>query len=98
MVQTLPTPDSYTFSDTNPHDVFLEVDVVLQRIVANTSTNGATLWLAQGVNAAVGSGIPIPPGSVYQETIDPAFSPDRHRWSVVSSIAGGTAALQQRVI
>jgi len=96
MAITLPNSSSVTFADTNPHDVFLHVDSVDQRIIANTSTNGAILWLSQGKDAAVGVGVPIAPGGVYQETVDPTFKPEPHRWSIVSSVAGGTAATQER--
>jgi len=98
MVQTLPTAFTLTFADTAAHDVFDEVGLVFQRIIVNTSTNGAILWLSQGQNGAVSQGIPIAPGATYQENIDPVFTPDKHRWSIASSVAGGTAATFQRCV
>lgn len=93
-----PSDGSLTLSDTNPHDVFNQVDYVEERILTNTSTSGQVIYLSIQKDAVSGQGIVIPPGAIYAQMIDARYTPDRWRWSVIASATGATLATHQRVM
>jgi len=64
----------------------------------NTSTGGQTISIAFGQDAAASQGVVLAPGGYYSESKDPSFDPTNDQITAVSSGAGGTLALMERVI
>ena len=66
-------------------------------VLTNTSNGGQVISVGVGQEAVAGSGIVLPPGAVLSEYIDPSFKPTTARITAVSSAAGGTLAVYERV-
>ena len=67
-------------------------------VLTNTSTGGQVISLAVDKEAVAGSGIVISPGGVFQDAQDGAYMPTQAYITAVSSAAGGTLAVYERVI
>lgn len=67
-------------------------------VITNTSTGGQIIYLAWGEVAQVGRGIALYPSGTWCESIDNAYIPSTQEIWTVSSAAGGTLAIQERLI
>lgn len=68
-------------------------------VITNTSTGGQAIYLGWGNPAIVGSGIALMAnGSSWTESIDSAYVPSIQDIWAVSSGAGGTVAIQERIL
>ena len=66
--------------------------------LVNTSTAGQIITLAFGGEAVAGQGIILYPVGSWSETIDSAYVPSQHEINAISSAAGGTLAVQERIV
>lgn len=66
--------------------------------IINTSTGGQTINVAIGEEAVAGSGIQLYPGGYYTESIEAGFKPTNKLITAISSAAGGTLAIQERIL
>lgn len=64
----------------------------------NTSTGGQNITIAFSDQAIAGSGVFLAPGGYYQESHDAGFTPSQAQITAVSSGAGGTLAIQERIL
>jgi len=67
-------------------------------VLTNTSTGGQSISLAWGKEAVAGVGIVLLPGEHHVESIDKGFIPLNTSVNAISSAAGGTVALHERLI
>lgn len=67
-------------------------------IIINTSTGGQTISLGIGQEAVSLSGIPLSPGGVWADSRDGIYLPTQEQITAISSAAGGTIAIQERLI
>lgn len=65
--------------------------------IINTSTGGQIISISFTDEAGAGKGIPLSPGGQISESEDNGFQVTKSRISAVSSIAGGTIAVAERV-
>lgn len=65
--------------------------------IVNTSTGGQTISISWGEQAVSGVGIVLYPAGSWAESIDGTFIPSNRTISAVSSAAGGTLAIQERI-
>jgi hypothetical protein len=66
--------------------------------ITNTSTGGQSLSMAWGKLAIAGQGVVLYPGGSWSESIDNRFTPSEKEIQVVSTAAGGTAAIHVRTL
>lgn len=66
--------------------------------IINTSTGGQVISISIGAEAVAGSGIPLSPGGVYQDNRDGNYLPTQEVITAISNLAGGTIAIQERLI
>jgi len=66
-------------------------------ILINTSTGGQVISLALGSEAAAGQGIVLSPGGSWMDSMDGGYYPTQQQVTAVSSLAGGTLAIQERI-
>lgn len=66
-------------------------------ILTNTSTGGQVISLAFGAEAKAGSGIVLSPGGFHSESKDAGFKPTNKSITAISSLAGGTLAVHERM-
>lgn len=64
----------------------------------NTSTAGQVISIAFNSDAVNGQGIVLSPGGYYAESEDIQFKPTNEQITAVSSAAGGTLAVTERVV
>ena len=64
----------------------------------NTSTGGQVISITSTDEAGAGSGVVIYPGGYYGESKSEGFYPTNERICAVSSLAGGTVAVSERVV
>ena len=67
-------------------------------IIINTSTGGQIITLAVGAEAKNGEGIPLSPGGVWSDSMDGGYLPTQAHITAISSLAGGTIAIQERLV
>lgn len=67
-------------------------------IITNTSTGGQVITLAMGQEAVAGAGIVLSVGGVYQDSRDGQYMPSNKQINAISSGAGGTVAVQERIL
>ena len=65
--------------------------------ITNTSTGGQNISIGDGEEAVVGSGIVLSPGGVYNDSMDGAYKPSNSQINAISSAAGGTIAVKERI-
>jgi hypothetical protein len=65
--------------------------------IINTSTGGQTISIAFGQEAVALSGIVLYPGGIYTESREAGFRMNQHNVCAISSVAGGTIAVIERV-
>lgn len=63
----------------------------------NTSTGGQTISIAFGSEAVANQGIVLSPGGFYSESKDLNFDPTNEQITAISSGAGATLAVMERV-
>ena len=66
-------------------------------VITNTSTAGQVLSFAWGKAAVAGSGVVLYPGGSWSESVDNRFTPSPKEIFGISSAAGGTAAVSERL-
>lgn len=66
--------------------------------IVNTSTAGQSITVTPSDEAKVGEGIVLGPGGYYQDSIDSGYKPTNARITAISSAAGGTIAIHERII
>jgi len=66
-------------------------------LITNTSTGGQTITISPFQNATAGSGIVLSPGGYYADSTDSFYMPSQSRITAVSSAAGGTLSVFERV-
>lgn len=64
----------------------------------NTSTAGQVITIAIGDQAGLGSGIVLNVGGYYHESHDAGFTPTQNFITAISTAAGGTLSIQERII
>ena len=67
-------------------------------MVINTSTGGQNITVSPEDVATAGNGILLHPGGFYQDTQDSGYKPTNKRLSAVSSAAGGTVSIHERIL
>jgi hypothetical protein len=67
-------------------------------LITNTSTGGQSISLAMGQEAVAGVGIVLSQGGTYQDSRDGQYMPSNKQINAVSSLAGGTLAIQERIL
>jgi len=67
-------------------------------VLVNTSTGGQILTIAFGGEAVAGSGIVLAGYGEWSETLDARFTPSQKIIRAVSSAAGGTLGVHERII
>lgn len=68
-------------------------------VITNTSTAAQIIYLSWGSPAIVGQGIPlVSAGSSWTESIDSAYVPSVQDIWAISSAAGGTISIQERIL
>jgi hypothetical protein len=65
--------------------------------LVNTSTAGQVISLSWGQEAGALIGVVLYPGGSWSESVDSAFMPSERLVTAVSSAAGGTLAVQERI-
>lgn len=78
--------DKTTYLDTIRHGI----------TITNTSV-AAVITIAIDNEAVSGSGIVLNPGGVWSDTEDSEYLPTQARITAISSVAGGTVAIQERL-
>lgn len=74
--------------------------VYAKRVVfnlTNVSTGGQVINIAFGEDAKVGAGIQLSPGGTYSESEDDNFTPTNEQITAISSAAGGSLAVSERM-
>jgi len=71
---------------------------VLERTISNTSTGGQIISLAINAEAVSGQGIVIQPAGVRVESFDGHYRPSQCVINAISSAAGGTLSVFERLI
>ena len=66
-------------------------------IVTNTSAAGQVLNMGFGKAAIAGRGLQLYPGGTWSESMEGVFKPSNMAVQIISSAAGGTAAIHERV-
>ena len=67
-------------------------------VITNTSTGGQVITIQTGDTAnVVGAGIILYPAGSWSESTDSAFRPSNLEYWAISSGAGGTLAIQERI-
>ena len=67
-------------------------------VISNISTGGQIITLAFGDTAAVaGYGLTLNPGNSWTETIESTFVPTNEKTNIISSAAGATVAIYERI-
>lgn len=67
-------------------------------LITNTSTGGQNITISPGDEAVAGKGIVISPGGYYLDSLDQGYRPTNARITAISSAAGGTVSIHERVI
>lgn len=67
-------------------------------ILINTSSGGQIITLAIDSPAVAGSGIVLNPGGIWSDNADGGYLPTQKQVTAISNLAGGTLAIQERVI
>lgn len=67
-------------------------------IITNTSPAGQVINISIGEEAVIGEGIQLAVGGVYQDTRDGQYLPSNKQINAISSAAGGTVAIQERIL
>lgn len=65
--------------------------------IVNTSTGGQVISVAFGQEAVALSGVVLYPGGVYSESREAGFRMTQHNVTAISSGAGGTVAVSERI-
>ena len=65
--------------------------------ITNTSTGGQVINITFTDEAGAGLGIQLSPGGYYSESASEGFNPTNSRICGISSIAGGTVAISERI-
>lgn len=65
--------------------------------IQNTSTNGAKISLSINDDPSNGKGFVMSPGGNYSDSTDGINYPSNYQYAVVSDIAGGSVAVQERI-
>ena len=65
-------------------------------IIINTSTGGQVITLSIDNEAVSGQGIQLTAGGVWQDSKDSGYLPTQRQITAISTLAGGTIALQER--
>lgn len=65
--------------------------------IINTSTGGQVISITFTDEAGAGNGVVISPGGYYSESISEGFTPTNERICAISSGAGGTVAVSERL-
>jgi hypothetical protein len=73
-------------------------DQVLFRSLVNTSTGGQVIYLAFDKEAVSGEGIALNVGGSVDDSTDGAIMPSNAFISAISSGAGGTLAISERIL
>lgn len=101
MVQTLQHLPRDVQVDVGTDSVVLSPELTNQMrhaiIITNISTGGQTITIGIGKEAVANRGIILFPGAVYHETIDPKFRPTNAQICAISSLAGGSVAVHERI-
>ena len=66
--------------------------------IVNTSVGGQVISISIGQEAVAGVGIVLNPSGSWQESVDSAFRPTEKGFWAVSSAAGGTLAIHERIV
>lgn len=86
---------------TTPVRVSELVDTKQKRILitlSNISTGGQTINLSIGNDAVSGVGLSLAVGGFYQEVRSEGFEATQDFISAISSVAGGTLSIQERML
>lgn len=67
-------------------------------VITNTSTAAQVINLSIDQEAVAGVGIQLSPGGVFQDSRDGGYFPTNKQINVISSAAGGSIAIQERVL
>lgn len=67
-------------------------------VITNTSIGGQIISLSIGQEAIANAGIQLGPGGVYQDSRDGAYFPSNQQINAISSLAGGTLAVHERIL
>lgn len=67
-------------------------------VLINTSIGGQTITLSWGQEAVANQGIVLTPNGSWSESIDSVFVPNELQIYGVSSAAGGTLSIHERVL
>lgn len=67
-------------------------------LVTNTSTGGQKITVSPSDDAVSGIGIVLQPGGFYQDSQDSGYKPTNKRIMAISSLAGGTLAVHERIL
>ena len=66
-------------------------------VITNTSTGGQNISVCWGETAVAGRGIFLTPNSTWSESVDSGFIPIHTSVEAISSAAGGTLAVHERI-
>ena len=67
-------------------------------VITNTSVGGQVMSLTWGQEAAAGIGVVLYGTGSWSESLDSKFTPSNERIYAISSAAGGTLAIHERII
>jgi hypothetical protein len=97
-MELVPRDTSVTVG-TSVIEVSAETGTAQRRVIVltNVSTAGQIISLAVGKDAVANKGLVLYPTGAWSETIDPTFKPTNQRITAISSAAGGTLAIHERV-
>jgi hypothetical protein len=87
--------------DTNPVTVceaIMPPSVRKAIVLVNTSTGGQIITVAFGTEAALGKGIVLAGYGEWSETLDARFTPSQAQVRAISSLAGGTLGIHERIV
>ena len=65
--------------------------------IVNTSIGTQVIYISIGQEAVIGQGVPLYQGGVYQESLDAGYKPTNKQINAISSLAGGSVAIQERI-
>jgi len=91
--QTIGTDATIISEQTSPPDTERKLVTLV-----NASTGGQIITIAIGDIAVSNQGIPLNPGGYYHESHDAGFTPTQSHISAISSAAGGTLSIQERIL
>lgn len=67
-------------------------------VLTNTSTGGQVINIVIGQEAKTGIGIQLAVGGVYQDSKDGTYNPSNAQINAISSAAGGTLSIHERIL